>query len=104
MNSGALAPPWAGHPCRRSLRHNSASPFSPLPGMNVEFLANFFTSIKRLFSSYTVSLIKVISSAYPRSLIFLLAILIPACESSSLAFRMMYSAKKLNKQGDSIEL
>lgn len=32
VNSGALAPPWAGHPCRRSLRHNSASPLSPLPG------------------------------------------------------------------------
>ena len=30
-------------------------------------------------------------------------ILIPACESSSLAFCMMYSAYKLNKQGDSIQ-
>ena len=34
----------------------------------------------------------------------LLAILIPVCASSSLAFRMMYSAYKLNKQGDNIQL
>ena len=32
--------------------------------------------------------------------IFLLAILIPACASSSPEFLMMYSAYKLNKQGD----
>ena len=44
------------------------------------------------------------SSAYLTFLIFLPAILIPACASSSLAFRMMYSAYKLNKQGDNIQL
>ena len=33
----------------------------------------------------------------------LLAILIPACASSSLAFLMMYPAYKLNKQGDNIK-
>ena len=38
-----------------------------------------------------------VSSAYLRLLIFLLAILIPACVSSSLAFLIMYSAYKLNK-------
>ena len=43
------------------------------------------------------------SSAYLRLLIFLLAILIPVCASSSLAFLMMYSAYKLNEQGDSIQ-
>ena len=43
------------------------------------------------------------SSAYLRLLIFLPAILIPACASSSLAFCMMYSAYKLNKQGDNIQ-
>ena len=31
------------------------------------------------------------------------AILIPACASSSPAFLMMYSAYKLNKQGDNIQ-
>jgi len=40
----------------------------------------------------------VVSSAYLRLLIFLLAILIPACAYSSPAFLMMYSAYKLNKQ------
>ena len=43
------------------------------------------------------------SSAYLRLLILLLAILIPACGSSSPAFLMMYSAYKLNKQGDNIQ-
>jgi len=40
----------------------------------------------------------VVSSAYLRLLIFLPAILIPPCESFSLAFYMMYSAYKLNNQ------
>ena len=62
-----------------------------------------FTFIKRLFSSYLLSTIRVVSSAYLRLLVFLLALLIPACASSSLAFCMMYSAYKLNKQGDSIQ-
>ena len=44
-----------------------------------------------------------VSSSYLRLLIFLLAILIPACASPSLAFRMMYSEYKLNKKGDSIQ-
>ena len=35
--------------------------------------------------------------------ICLLAILIPACDSSSLVLLMMYSAYKLNKQGDSTQ-
>ena len=43
------------------------------------------------------------SSAYLRVLLFLLAILIPACASSTPAFCMMYSAYKLNKQGDNIQ-
>ena len=43
------------------------------------------------------------SSAYLRLLIFLLAILIPACASSSPAFHKMYSAYKLNKHGDNIQ-
>ena len=40
---------------------------------------------------------------YLRLLIFLTAILIPACDSSSLAFPMMFSAYKLNKQGDNLQ-
>ena len=44
-----------------------------------------------------------VSSNYLRLLIFLPAILIPACASSNLAFHIMYSAYKLNKQGDNIQ-
>ena len=44
-----------------------------------------------------------VSSVYLRLLIFLPAILIPACVSCSPAFCMIYSAYKLNKQGDNIQ-
>ena len=46
--------------------------------------------IKRLFSSSLLSFIRVVSSACLQ-LLFLLAILIPVCDSYSLAFCMMYS-------------
>ena len=62
-----------------------------------------FTFIKRLFSSSSLSVIRVVSSAYLRLLIFLLAILIPICASCSPAFQIMQSAYKLNKQGDNIQ-
>ena len=67
------------------------------------FSLSSYTFSKRLFSSSSLSAIRVVSSAYLRLLIFLRAILIPACASSSLAFQMMYSAYKLNKQGDNIQ-
>ena len=66
------------------------------------FYYPLFTSIKRLFSFSSLSAIRVVSSAYLRLLIFLPAILIAACASSSLAFHMMFSTYKLNKQGDNI--
>ena len=44
-----------------------------------------------------------VSLAYLRLLIFLPENLIPACALSSPAFHMMYSAYKLNKQGDNIQ-
>jgi len=56
------------------------------------FPLSSFTFIKRVFSSSSLSALRVVSSAYLRLLIFLLAILIPACASSSPAFLMMYSA------------
>ena len=75
--------------------------------LNVELKPTFslstFTFIKRLFSSSSLSVIMVGSSAYLRLLIFLPAISIPACASSSPAFLIMYSAYKLNKQGDNIQ-
>ena len=62
-----------------------------------------FIFIKNLFGSSSLSDISVVSSAYLRFLIFLLAILIPARASFSPAFLMMYSAYKLNKQSDNIQ-
>ena len=59
--------------------------------------------IKRLFSSSLLSALRVVSSAYMRLLIFLPAILIPACVSPSWAFHMLYSAYKLNNLGDNIQ-
>ena len=67
------------------------------------FSLSSFTFIKRLFSYSSLSAMRVLLSAYLRLLIFLLPILIPACASSSPAFLMMYSAYKLNKQGDNIQ-
>ena len=67
------------------------------------FSCSSFTFIKRLFSSSWLSVVRVISPAYLRLLMFLPEILIPACDSSSLAFHMMYSAYKLNKQDDNIQ-
>ena len=49
-----------------------------------------FILIKKLFSSSSLSAIRVVSSVYLRSLIFLPGILIPDCTSSSPAFHMMY--------------
>ena len=66
------------------------------------FSLSSFTFIKRLFHSL-LSAIRVALSEYVRLLIFLLAILIPACVSSRPAFFMMYSAYKLNKQGDNLQ-
>ena len=49
-----------------------------MPSFKPAFSLSSFTFIKRLFSSSSLSVIGVISSAYLRLLIFLLAILIPA--------------------------
>ena len=53
------------------------------------FSLSSFTFIKRLFSSSSLSAMRVVSSAYLRLLIFLPAILIPACASSSPVFLLM---------------
>ena len=75
--------------------------------LNVEFQASCFTLlfnfIKSLFSSSSLSAMRVVSSAYLTLLIFLLVILIPACALFSPIFSMMYSEQKLNKQGDNIQ-
>ena len=72
--------------------------------LNGEFQSSFFIF---LFHLHQVALLFLFAfcltlSTYVRLLIFLPAFLIPACKSSSLAFHMVYSAYKLNKQGDNI--
>ena len=62
-----------------------------------------FTFIKRLFSTSSLSVIRLVLSAYLKSLIFLLVILIATCASSSPAFHLMYSACELHKQGDNTQ-
>ena len=63
------------------------------------FLLSSLTLIKRLFSSSSLFVIKVVSLAYLSLLTFLGAILIPACEPSSTAF-LVCTLRKVNKQGD----
>ena len=69
--------------------------------LNVSFKPTFspssFTFIKRLFSSSSLSDIRVVSSTYLRLSIFLLAILIPACASSSPAFLMIHLLPKIKQ-------
>ena len=76
--------------------------------LNVEkqqwsFSLSSFTLIKRLFSSGSLSAIRVMLSVYLRLLIVLLAILIPACDSSRMTFCMMCPSFNLNKQGENIQ-
>ena len=67
------------------------------------FSLSSFTLINRFFSFSSFSVIRVVSSAYLRLFRFLLAISIPAFDSSSLAFHMMPSACNLNMQGNSLQ-
>ena len=57
------------------------SSFSEYWTLSQLFPLSTFTFIKRLFSSSSLSAIRVVSSAYLRLLIFLPAILVPACAS-----------------------
>ena len=61
------------------------------------FSLSSFTFIERLYNSSSLSAIRVVLFAYLRLLIFLTAILIPACASASPTFHMRYSACKINK-------
>ena len=70
------------------------SSFSECWALSQHFSLSSFKFIKRHFSSSSISGIRVVLSVYLRLLVFLLAILIPACASSSPAFLMMYSVLK----------
>ena len=92
---------------QRTVRYSKTGPDA---GILVFWIFSFnqpfhssFSLIKRLFSFSSLPAIRVVSSAYLRLLIFLLAILTPAYESSRLAFHMIYSAQKLKKSGDNIQ-
>src|SRR5574337_15199 len=58
------------------------------------FSLSSFTCIKRLFSCSSLSAIRVVSSAYLRLLLVLLAILTTACASFNPEFLMMYSTRQ----------
>ena len=62
------------------------------------FSLSSFTLIKSLFCPSSLSVIRVVSSAYLRLLMLLPPILMPAYNSPSLAFLMICSAYRLNKQ------
>ena len=62
------------------------------------FSVSSFTLTERLFSSSLLSPLKVVLSVYLK-----LLVLIPACDSLSLAFHIMYCVQKLNKHGDNIQ-
>ena len=89
--------------CHEVMRPDAMLLIFSMLNFKPNFSLSSFTFMKRLFSSSLLSAIRVVSSAYLRLLIFLPAILIPACASSSPTFHMMYSAYKLNKQGDNIQ-
>ena len=75
--------------------------FSECWALSQLFHSPLSLSSRESVSSSSLSAIRMVSSVYLRLLIFLPAILIPACASSSPVFLMMYSAYRLNKQGDS---
>ena len=79
------------------------SSFSECWALSQLFHSPLSLFIKRLFSSSLLSARRVVSSAFLRLLIFFPSVLTPACASSSPSFLMMYSAYKLNKQGDNIQ-
>ena len=65
------------------------------------FSPSFVTLIKRLFSSFLLSTIRVVSSTYLK--LILSSNLDSSFNPSSPEFHMMCSVYKLNKQGDSIQ-
>ena len=70
--------------------HKFENLFFWMSSFKLAFPLPSFTVIKGLFSSFSFSAIRMVLSAYLRLLILLIAILIPAWISSSLAFHMMY--------------
>ena len=63
------------------------------------FSLSAFSLIKRLFSSSSLSATRMVSSAYLKLLIFLPAILIPACDSSSVTKDKPYICVVMTRGG-----
>ena len=89
--------------CHKVMGLNAMILFFWIMSFKPAFSLFFFTFINKLFSFSWISAIMVVSSAFLRLLILLLAILILACASFSLAFCSMCFAYKLNKQGGNIQ-
>ena len=102
MGSQRVGHNWGTNTTPFAMKSSMILAFFWMLSFKPAFSLSSFTFIKRLFCSSSLSAIRVVSSAYLKLLIFLLAILILAHNSSSLAFCTMYSAYKLNKQGDNI--
>ena len=67
------------------------------------FSFSSFTFIKRLFSSFSLSAVRVVSPAYLSLLTFPQAILIPGCASPSHALCVLYCAYQWNKQDNNMQ-
>ena len=78
--------------------------FNEVMGPDAMILVFWMLSFKLAFplSSFTFTRGSLVPLHFLSLLLVLLAVLIPACASSSPAFHMMYSAYKLNKQSDNI--
>ena len=87
--------------CREVLGPDAMSLVFLILSFKSAFSLSSFTLIKKLFSSSILYAIGMGSCAHQRLLIFLPAVSVLACDSSSLAFHMMYSTYKLSKHGDS---
>ena len=67
-------------------------------GLKLTFSLSSYTLTERLFSSSSLSAIRVVSTTYLRLLLFLLPVLIPACNLTSPASLTMCSVFRLNNQ------
>ena len=99
INTGQLLFQWALHVsiispsiCHEVMGQDAMTLVFWMLSFKPAFSLSSFTCIKRLFSSSLVSSINIVSSSYLKLLIFLLANLISACDSSSPKFCMVYSA------------
>ena len=77
--------------CHKVMRLEAMMVIFQMLSFKPAFSLSSFTFINRFFSSSLLSTIRVISFAYLRLLVFIPAILIPTCASSSPEFHMMVS-------------